>query len=33
MKEDRIGWSVYDDGLKVWDDGELVAVIKPEQFV
>lgn len=25
-------WAVYDEGLKVWFDGELVALIDPSEF-
>ena len=25
-------WAVYEDGLRVWVDGELVAVIPPEEL-
>jgi predicted DNA-binding protein (UPF0278 family) len=25
-------WAVYDEGLKVWVNGELVALIKPSEF-
>jgi len=32
MKDVRTRWSVYDDGLKVWYDGELVAKIHPSEF-
>jgi len=30
--ENQTRWFVYDEGLKVWIDGELVATIKPDQF-
>lgn len=33
MKKDvKTRWAVYDDGLKVWYDGELVAKIDPSEF-
>lgn len=32
MKENDTRWWVYDDGLRVWVKGELVAVIDPDQF-
>ena len=32
MKDVKTRWAVYDDGLKVWYDGELVAKIDTEQF-
>jgi hypothetical protein len=32
MKDVRTRWAVYDDGLKVWYDGELVAKIHPSEF-
>lgn len=32
MKDERTRWAVYDEGLKIWYDGELVAQIEPEQF-
>ena len=33
MKKDvRTRWAVYDDCLKVWYDGELVAKIHPSEF-
>lgn len=28
-----VNWAVYDDGMRVWIDGELVAVIHPSQFI
>ena len=31
-RENTTRWWVYDDGLRVWVDGELVAVIDPGQF-
>lgn len=27
-----VNWAVYDDGMRIWVDGQLVAVIQPEQF-
>lgn len=30
--ENQTRWFVYDEGLKVWIDGKLVATIKPDQF-
>ena len=27
-----IRWAVYDDGLKVWDNGKLIAVIPTSDF-
>ena len=32
MKDVKTRWAVYDDGLKVWYDGELVAKIDPSEF-
>ena len=34
MKDVKTRWAVYDEGLKVWYDGELVALpkIDPSQF-
>tara|TARA_Y100001951_G_C11265739_1_gene255391 strand:- start:1028 stop:1201 length:174 start_codon:yes stop_codon:yes gene_type:complete len=32
VKNAQTTWAVYDDGLKVWFDGELVAKIDPSQF-
>jgi len=32
MKDVRTRWAVYDDGLKVWYDGELVAKIHTSEF-
>jgi|TARA_R100000081_G_C4803825_1_gene166038 hypothetical protein len=32
MKDVKTRWAVYDEGLKVWYDGELVAKIDPSQF-
>ena len=28
-----VNWAVYDDGMRIWIDGELVAVIHPSQFI
>ena len=27
-----IRWAVYDDGLKIWDNGKLIAVIPTSDF-
>ncbi len=27
-----VRWSVYDDGLRVWVDGKLVAIIPPRDM-
>jgi len=32
MKDVKTRWAVYDDGLRVWYDGELVANIHPDDF-
>ena len=32
VKNAQTTWAVYDDGLKVWYDGELVAKIDSSQF-
>ena len=32
MKDVKTRWAVYDDGLKVCYDGELVAKIDPSEF-
>ena len=32
MKDVKTRWAVYDDGLKVWYDGELVAKIHTSEF-
>jgi hypothetical protein len=32
MKDVKTRWAVYDEGLKVWYDGELVAKIHPSDF-
>ena len=32
MKDVKTRWAVYDDGLKIWFDGELVAKIDPIEF-
>tara|TARA_R100000781_G_scaffold89983_1_gene55505 strand:- start:534 stop:746 length:213 start_codon:yes stop_codon:yes gene_type:complete len=32
MKDVKTRWAVYDDGLKIWFDGELVAKIDPSEF-
>jgi len=32
MKDVRTRWAVYDDGLRVWYDGELVAKIHTSEF-
>ena len=32
MKDVKTRWAVYDDGLRVWYDGELVAKISTEDF-
>ena len=32
VKNVQTRWAVYDEGLKVWHDGELVAKIDPSQF-
>jgi hypothetical protein len=31
-KDVKTRWAVYDDCLKVWYDGELVAKIHPSEF-
>jgi len=32
MKDVRTRWAVYDEALKIWYDGELVAQIPPSEF-
>ena len=32
MKDVKTRWAVYDNGLKIWYDGELLAVIDPSEF-
>ena len=32
MKDVKTRWAVYDDGLKIWFNGELVAKIDPSEF-
>jgi len=32
VKDVKTRWAVYDEGLKVWYDGELVAKIDPSEF-
>lgn len=32
MKDVKTRWAVYDEGLKIWYDGELVAKIHPSDF-
>ena len=32
MKDVRTRWAVYDDGLRVWYDGEMVAKIHTSEF-
>jgi hypothetical protein len=32
MKDPKTRWAVYDDCLKVWYNGELVAKIPPSDF-
>ena len=32
VKDVKTRWAVYDDGLKIWFDGELVAKIDPSEF-
>ena len=32
MKDVKTRWAVYDDGLKIWFNGVLVAVIEPSEF-
>jgi len=32
MKDVKVRWAVYDEGLKIWYNGELVAVIHPSEF-
>ena len=32
MKDPKVRWAVYDDALKVWYNGELVAKIHPSEF-
>jgi hypothetical protein len=32
MKDNKLRWAVYDEGLKIWYNGELIAQIEPEQF-
>ena len=32
VKDVKTRWAVYDDGLKIWFDGELVAKIHPSEF-
>lgn len=32
MKDVKTRWSVYDDGLKIWDNGQLIAKIHPSEF-
>jgi hypothetical protein len=32
MKNSKMRWAVYDDGLRIWDNGELIAKIPPKDF-
>ena len=32
MKDVKTRWAVYDDGLKIWFNNVLVAVIEPSEF-
>ena len=32
VKDVKTRWAVYDDGLKIWFNGVLVAVIDPSEF-
>tara|TARA_Y100000310_G_scaffold330332_1_gene401783 strand:- start:933 stop:1103 length:171 start_codon:yes stop_codon:yes gene_type:complete len=32
MKDVKTRWAVYDDGLKIWFNNVLVAVIDPSEF-
>ncbi len=32
MKDVKTRWAVYDDGLKIWFNGVLVAVVEPSEF-
>ena len=29
----KIFWAVHPEGLKIWDNGELIATIPPEDFI
>jgi len=32
MKNVETRWAVYDDGLRVWDNGKLIAVLPTSDF-
>lgn len=32
IKDPKTRWAVYDDALKIWYNGELVAQIHPSEF-
>jgi len=32
MRDVKARWAVYDDALKIWYDGKLVAEIHPSEF-
>ena len=32
MKDVKTRWAVYDDGLKIWYNGKLIAEIHPDEF-
>ena len=32
MKDNKLRWAVYDDGLRIWYNGELIAKIPPKEF-
>ena len=32
MKDVKTRWAVYDDGLKIWYNGKLIAEIHPDDF-
>tara|TARA_R100001015_G_scaffold13629_1_gene6063 strand:+ start:235 stop:384 length:150 start_codon:yes stop_codon:yes gene_type:complete len=32
MKDVKTRWAVYDDGLKIWYNGKLIAEIDPDEF-
>lgn len=33
MSGTRICWAVYPEGLKIWDNGKLIATIPPKDFI
>ena len=32
VKDVKTRWAVYDDGLKIWYNGKLIAEIHPDEF-